>query len=109
MKKQDIKKLLREGLFQVEEAEQQGGEQKPKEKERNTKKDYADIRHAIKKQLAPTQVGLMKSALGWEDDEDGTNRSLFGKMLHQETNDEGSIYQFNDEQIARVRTALDLS
>jgi len=107
MKKQDIKKLLREGLFQVEEAEQQGGEQKPKE--RNTRKDYADIRHAVEKPLAPTQVGLMKSALGWDDDKDGTNRSLFGKMLHQETNDEGSIYQFNDEQIARIRTALDLS
>ena len=42
--------------------------QKPKEKERNTKKDYADVRHAIEKELAPTQVGLMKSALGWEDD-----------------------------------------
>jgi len=109
MKKQDIKKLLREGLFQVEEAEQQGGEQKPKEKERNTRKDYADVRHAVDKPLAPTQVGLMKGALGWKDDKDGTNRSLFGKMLHQETNEEGSIYQFNDEQIAQIRTALDLS
>jgi len=109
MRKQDIKKLLRESLFHVEETEQQGGGQKPKERERNTKKDYADIRHALDKELAPSQVGLMKSALGWEDDKDGTNRSLFGKMLHQETNDEGSLYQFNDEQIARIRTALDLS
>ena len=96
MKKEHIKKLLREGLFQVEEAEKEGNGEQAKEKDRNTKKDYADVRHAITKELAPTQVGLMKNALGWEDDEDGTNRSLFGKMLHQDTNEEGSIYQFYD-------------
>ena len=51
----------------------------------------------------------MIDSLGWPDDEGGTNRSLFGKMLHQERNEEGSIYQFNDQQLAKVRTALKLN
>ena len=100
MEKLDIKKLLREGLNSIQVTE---------DEEKNIKKDYADIRNALGKDLAPSQVGVMKDALGWSDDPDGVNRSLFGKMLHQDANDEGSLYQFNDEQLAKIRTSLNLN
>ncbi len=102
MKKNYIKQLLREALLPIDEAENSSND-------KNIKKDYADIRNALGKDLAPSQVGVMKDALGWSDDRGGVNRSLFGKMLHQDANDEGSLYQFNDEQIAKIRTSLNLN
>lgn len=75
---------------------------------KNTRKDYGDVQNYFTKDLAFSQVDVMKKALGWEDDETGTNRSLFGKMLHQEKNDEGGLYQFNNQQIDRIRTAIKL-
>lgn len=101
MEKKYIKQILREALTII-------GEAKDKKKKKNIKKDYADIQNAFKKDLSPSQVGVMQSALDWDDDEAGANRSLFGKMLHQDKNDEGSYYQFNDEQLAKIRTALNL-
>jgi hypothetical protein len=75
----------------------------------STKKDYSDIRNALdrdKNPTAPTQVGVMK-AIGLNDDEKGVNRSLFGKKLHQEKNDDGGLYQFDDDELARIRAVLD--
>lgn len=105
MDKKDIKNILRESLLKSTVLSED-------EKKKNIKKDYADIQHAMDNTgnpTAPTQVGVMKDALGWEDDEAGTNRSLFGKMLHQELNDEGSVYQFDDQQLAKVRASLKLN
>jgi hypothetical protein len=51
----------------------------------------------------------MKKALGWEDDEVGANRSLFGKMLHQDKNDKGGLYQFDDNQLDKVRSAIKIN
>jgi hypothetical protein len=101
MEKKYIKQILREALDII-------GEAKEEKKKRNIKKDYVDIQNAFKKELSPSQVGVMKDALGWDDDEDGIKRSLFGKMLHQDKNDDGSYYQFNDKQLAKIRTSLNL-
>lgn len=76
------------------------------EEKRSTKKDYNDVQNYFNKDLAFSQVAVMKKALGWEDDPVGANRSLFGKMLHQDKNDEGGLYQFDDDQLDRVRTAI---
>ena len=56
--------------------------------------------------MAYSQVDVMKDALGWDDDEVGTNRSLFGKMVHQEKNDEGGLYQFNNKQVSAIRSTI---
>ena len=64
------------------------------------------VQNYFEKDLAFSQVAVMKKALGWEDDAVGANRSLFGKMLHQDKNDEGGLYQFDDDQLDRVRTAI---
>jgi hypothetical protein len=126
MEKNFIKTKLRESLFdKIREAgknteeptETKGQSKKDKdsnkseaknkdEEKRNTKMDYNDIQNYFKKDLAFSQVAVMKKALGWEDDEVGANRSLFGKMLHQDKNDEGGLYQFDADQLDRVRTAI---
>jgi len=116
-----LKKLLREGLISMmqekaKNTEPQGdGEdandventgKKSKLKKKKLKKDYSDVKNYFKKPLSYSQVDVMQDALGWEDDEVGTNRSLFGKMLHQEKNDEGGLYQFNNKQIASIRSTI---
>jgi hypothetical protein len=79
---------------------------KSKEQKKKLKKDYSDVRNYFNKDLSYSQVDVMKDALGWDDDEVGTNRSLFGKMVHQEKNDEGGLYQFNNKQIAAIRSTI---
>ena len=122
MKKDIIKNKLRESLFdRIREAGQNTEENsKPRkdkdsnksdaknddENSRSTKMDYNDVQNYFDKDLAFSQVAVMKKALGWEDDKVGANRSLFGKMLHQDKNDEGGLYQFDDDQLDRVRTAI---
>lgn len=122
MNKENIKVKLREGLIdRLREAgknteaptadhtqpqrDDSDSEAKRKDK-RGTKKDYNDVQNYFKKDLSFSQVDVMKKALGWEDDESGVNRSLFGKMLHQDRNDEGGLYQFDDDQLDRVRSAI---
>ena len=41
----------------------------------------------------------------WGED-DATKRSLFRKKLHRETNDEGSTYEFNDEELTKISNIL---
>ena len=45
--------------------------------------------------------------MGIPDDENGVNRSLFGKKLHQEKNEDGSLYQFDDKELAKLRGVID--
>lgn len=72
------------------------------------KKDYADVRRAFEKLGGPSMVDVMK-LMGIPDDEKGTNRSLFRKKVKQIKNkDTGSYYQFSDEELNRVRAALDV-
>jgi hypothetical protein len=122
MEKNIIKTKLRESLFdRIREAgknsekksqpkkEKQSNKsdtEKKDDENRSTKMDYNDVQNYFEKDLAFSQVAVMKKALGWEDDKVGANRSLFGKMLHQDKNDEGGLYQFDDDQLDRVRTAI---
>jgi hypothetical protein len=50
------------------------------------------------KDLAFTSCSNEKSTR-MEDDEVGANCSLFSKMLHQDKNDKGGLYQFDDNQL----------
>lgn len=89
-----IKKLVREGLtkFVTE----------------NIKKSYPDVFNALNKDehpTAPSLVGIAQKALNYDPD-NSTDRSLFRKKLHQEKNDEGSYYQFDDDELAKIRAAL---
>ena len=115
MNRNDIKYRLRESLESLYEekmlgeAKKKKKEEKSDDKEKNTKKDYSDIQLALDKDkdpTAPSQVGVMKK-MGIPDDENGVNRSLFGKKLHQEKNEDGSYYQFDDKELSRIRGIID--
>jgi hypothetical protein len=86
-----IKKLLREALLESNE-------------DKEGRKDYSDLQTAMGRPLAPTMVGLFTAMYGKKPD--ATERSLFRKKLYQEKNDEGSLYQFDDEELDRARTSL---
>jgi hypothetical protein len=117
-----VKTLLREGLISMMQEKSKNTQpegdgksqdngfdnkgKKSKEQKKKLKKDYSDVRNYFNKDLSYSQVDVMKDALGWDDDEVGTNRSLFGKMVHQEKNDEGGLYQFNNKQIAAIRSTI---
>jgi len=107
MNKDDIKYKLRESLMELSEDKEK--DEKDGDKEKNTKKDYSDVQLALDKDrdpTAPSQVGVMKK-MGIPDDKKGVNRSLFGKKLHQEKNDEGGLYQFDDKELSRLRGIID--
>lgn len=92
---------------------QQGGEDSEKDGEhkgsehKTGKKDYADVQRAFRRLGGPSMVDIMVMT-GIPDDKTGTNRSYFRKQVLQKKNkDTGSYYQFDDEQLDKVRAAID--
>ena len=109
MNRDDIKYRLRESLTGLFEDSDKEEEKEDDKKESGIKKDYSDVQIALDKDrdpTAPSQVGVMKK-MGIPDDENGVNRSLFGKKLHQEKNDDGSLYQFDDKELSKLRGVID--
>lgn len=108
MNKDDIRFKLRESLVGISEEKEEKESDKEKKAKKTGKKDYSDVQLAMDKSkdpTAPSQVGVMKK-MGISDDESGVNRSLFGKKLHQEKNEEGVYYQFDDDELSRIRGIL---
>jgi hypothetical protein len=88
--------------------DEKGGEKGGQDgQRRNDKKDYADVQRAFKRLGGPSMVDIMVM-IGIPDDKTGTNRSLFRKKVLQKKNkDTGSYYQFDDEELDKVRAAID--
>jgi len=129
MVNRNIKLMVREALddlFSMEESKKSNKRSKKylkdkkddKEREREKeagktsnsggKKDYTDVRRAFEKLGGPSMVDVM-ILTGIPDDEKGVNRSLFRKKVKQIKNkDTGSYYQFDDEELNKVRAALDI-
>ncbi len=103
MNKDIIKSKVREAINMLVEAPES-------KKLGNTgKRDYADVKRALEKIGAPSMVDVMKLT-GIPDDKTGVNRSLFSKKVRQKRNpDTGSFYQFDDKELSRVRTALNIT
>jgi len=122
MDKKEIKIKLKEGItayLQLVEANKKSEKSEKKEKSDNKdgpqkgtksksgKKEYADVQRSFKKLGGPSMVDIMIMT-GIPDDDKGTNRSLFRKKVLQKKNkDTGSYYQFDDEELAKVRAAID--
>lgn len=88
------------------------GEKKDNKKDEPTpdkgKRAYPDVRSAFEKIGGPSMVDIMKIAFNMKDDKKGVNRSLFRKKVKQIKNpDTGAYYQFDDEELAKVRKAID--
>jgi len=119
MDKKDIKIKLQEaigayimlheagGRLRKAKGEKSAEEKKKNAEAQNTKKDYADVQRAFKRLGGPSMVDIMVM-IGISDDKVGTNRSLFRKKVLQKKNkDTGSYYQFSDEELDKVRAAID--
>jgi hypothetical protein len=112
MNKENIKLKLRETideLFNIDEKVSKKKKKKKKTKARvGEKKEYADVQREFEKLGGPSMVDIMK-LIGISDDEKGVNRSLFRKKVKQIKNkDTGAYYQFDDEELAKVRSALNI-
>ena len=106
MEKSRIKQLVRESLLSASKVEEEINEEEINEEDVNEEKikDYSDIKNALDKTLAPTEVGLYTAIHGKKPN--NTERPLFNKKIHQKKNDVGSTYQLSDEEEDAVRTAL---
>jgi len=121
MNKKDIKIMLRESIdkfIKMNEAKgkstkgnkKDDGDDDDDKSKQNTggKKDYSDVKRSFEKLGGPSMVDVMQLT-GISDDEKGVNRSLFRKKVKQIKNkDTGSYYQFSDEELNQVRSALNI-
>jgi hypothetical protein len=100
MNKNFLKKSLREnlGIFEADKDNNPG--------RKNMTGDYAYVEDAMNNIGAPSQVDVMKGALGIDDDKSGVNRSLFGKKLRREKNEDGSKYLFDDDELSKIVSFL---
>jgi hypothetical protein len=103
MDKSFIKQILRENLGLQTEASDEST--KKKEKKSKIQAEYAQITNGFNGLGAPSQADIMQMA-GMGKVGDKTAESLFGKKLRREKNDEGGVYQFDDEERASVIKAL---
>lgn len=98
MSKDIIKQLIREEL-QLLEAKTH------KKKRKQVKAEYAEIRNALKDIGSPSQADIMQLA-GLGKVGDKTAESLFSKKLRRKKNEEGGLYQFNDEERGAIIKAI---
>lgn len=116
--KDKIKELLRE-TFLLEKKKKKGDKKKKKKEEKKEIKKvdtYPDIRDAFNKSKRKTtkkpyitQVSVM-TAMGIANDKKGVNRGLFSKKVRRWTDQETGVrYQFDEDELAKLRAILDIS
>jgi len=98
MEKTKIKELLRETfvapIVEKEEKEEKG------EKKKGTEKDYGEVTRKLDGTMLKASQVMAAAGLG--NPKNATDRSLFSKKVRREKNDEGGVYQFNDEELAKI-------
>jgi hypothetical protein len=99
MEKNIIKAMLRESLNVTE-----GEDKKTGKKKKNTEKDYAEIQRKLDGTMLKASQVMAAAGLGKSDN--ATDRSLFSKKLRREKNDEGGVYQFNDEELGTIMKVI---
>lgn len=99
MEKTRIKEILREGFnTTIQEAEES------REKNKGYEKDYTFVQTKLKDTMLKMNQVMGKAGLG--DPKNATDRSLFSKKVHKETNDEGGQYLFDEKELASVVKVL---
>jgi len=99
MEKNIIKAILRESLNVTE-----GEDKKTGKKNKNTEKDYAEIQRKLDGTMLKANQVMAAAGLGSSDN--ATDRSLFSKKLRREKNEEGGLYQFNDEELGTIMKVI---
>ena len=108
MKKKEIKKILRENTINLKEVGKQ-----PKEVINNTTKeeDTENKDDKILKLLnndVINHAAVVRKMTGeeWIDNSEATNRSKFRKKLNKFSNDEGSNYFFDEDEVGQIEKIL---
>jgi hypothetical protein len=106
MDKTIIKQLLRE-TFEIDSVENIEEANTPKPVRKKLKAEYTEIRRALSKNNlgAPSQADIMALA-GLGSKGDKTAESLFSKKLRRAKNEEGGVYQFDEEERANIIKAI---
>ena len=110
MKKNEIKKILRENTHKISE------ESNPKIKQavKTTTKDsgakdneYDKVAKLLDNDLI-NHAAIVRRMKGsdWNDNTEATNRSKFRKKLKKMTNDDGGTYKFDDDELGQVQKIL---
>lgn len=105
--KDEIKKILREEIGILEKSKVAPQEPK-KEVEKDSGNDSPELSkyEGIQALLANDMFNHAELAKSLWGDKDATNRSLFGKKLKRELNDNGVPYEFSDEELSKIGSTL---
>lgn len=107
MKKDKIKKVLRESAF----PNKIQTEAKESDKAENSKGSKEDVTDNVTKLLDNdiiNHAAIVRKMTGedWTGNSEATNRSKFRKKVNKLTNDEGSVYSFDEDEISQIEKIL---
>ena len=93
MEKNKIKEILRESfVFPMKEEEKTHGS--------GYEKHYGELERKLDGTMLKASQVMAAAGLG--NPNDATDRSLFSKKLRREKNEDGGVYQFDEEELASV-------
>jgi hypothetical protein len=99
MGRDQIKKILRESLDNIQEADASNDKSNA-----NYDKDYSEVQNKLQNTMLKQSQVMAAAGLG--NPKDATDRSLFSKKVRKDTNDEGGQYLFSDLELASVIKVL---
>ena len=100
-----IKSLLRENLYPVQEAEKETSakddeNKKDDEQGSSFETNYSELERKLDGTLLKANQVMAAAGLG--DPDSATDRSLFSKKIRREKNDEGGLYMFSNDDLAKI-------
>lgn len=104
MEKNRIKDILRENLMgKLTETEPK--EAPSQENSSTYEKDYAELQRKLDGTMLKASQVMAAAGLG--NPNDATDRSLFSKKLRKDKNDQGGMYKFDDQELAKLVKIID--
>lgn len=101
MDKIRIKQILKETFsIPIKETEPKAAPAPEKTDDKKFEKDYKSLQDKLSNSMLKQNQVFAAAGLG--NPKDATDRSLWSKKLRRETNDEGGVYQFNQEELASI-------
>jgi len=110
MKKTEIKKILRETTFGLEEKTSPHIQQavKPKSSDEGGKNNEYEKTVKVLQNDLVNHAAIVRRMKGpqWTDNSEATNRSKFRKKVKRMQNDEGGTYLFDEDELGQINTIL---
>ena len=115
MKKKEIKKILRENIVELDEANSNTKIKSTKKIVQDKDSDESEdqrkgdtVSNLLKNNDIINHAAVVRRMTGqeWVDNSEATNRSKFRKKLNRMTNDEGGAYSFDEDEISEIEKVL---